>query len=260
MVARFGKYPIVLGGSLVLVAIGWLGWTIAGDSFSWTETMPGRDYTGMERVLTQGRVQFFYLSLLLWPASSRLNLDHAFTVSRSLLEPATTLLAFVLIAVIVIMAMRSIRTRPTLAFPVLGYLLLHSMEAGPVNLELVFEHRMYMPMTMLALLVGLNLRPASMKHALTTYAILLVVGALLAASTYQRNLVWGDPLTFHRDIAAKSPEKFRPQYNLGTSGRARNPGRSGNGFRASDSDQTGQLPGAQSARQRLSAEKPVRAG
>jgi hypothetical protein len=216
MVARFGKYPIVLGGSLVLVAIGWLGWTIAGDSFSWTETMPGRDYTGMERVLTQGRVQFFYLSLLLWPASSRLNLDHAFTVSRSLLEPATTLLAFVLIAVIVIMAMRSIRTRPTLAFPVLGYLLLHSMEAGPVNLELVFEHRMYMPMTMLALLVGLNLRPASTKHALTTYAILLVVGALLAASTYQHNLVWGEPLTFHRDIAAKSPGKFRPQYNLGT--------------------------------------------
>jgi tetratricopeptide (TPR) repeat protein len=178
--------------------------------------MPGRDYTGMERVLTQGRVQFFYLSLLLWPASSRLNLDHAFTVSRSLLEPATTLLAFVLIAVIVIMAMRSIRTRPTLAFPVLGYLLLHSMEAGPVNLELVFEHRMYMPMTMLALLVGLNLRPASTKHALTTYAILLVVGALLAASTYQHNLVWGEPLTFHRDIAAKSPGKFRPQYNLGT--------------------------------------------
>jgi tetratricopeptide (TPR) repeat protein len=55
-----------------------------------------------------------------------------------------------------------------------------------------------------------------MKHALSTYAILLVVGALLAVSTYQRNLVWGDPLTFHRDIAAKSPEKFRPQYNLGT--------------------------------------------
>jgi cytochrome c-type biogenesis protein CcmH/NrfG len=216
MVARFGKYPIVLGGSLVLVAIGWLGWTFAGDSFSWTETMQERDYTGIERVLTQGRVQFFYLSLLLWPAPSRLNLDHAFTVSRSLVDPLTTLLAFLFIAATIIFALRSIRSRPLLAFPVLGYWLLHSMESGPVNLELVFEHRMYMLMTMLALLVGLNLRPASMKHALTTYAILLVVGALLAASTYQRNLVWGDPLTFHRDTAAKSPEKFRPQYNLGT--------------------------------------------
>jgi hypothetical protein len=178
MVARFGKYPIVLGGSLVLVAIGWLGWTFAGDSFSWTETMQNRDYTGIERVLTQGRVQFFYLSLLLWPAPSRLNLDHAFTVSRSLVDPLTTLLAFLFIAATIIFALRSIRSRPLLAFPVLGYWLLHSM--------------------------------------LSTYAILLVVGALLAVSTYQRNLVWGDPLTFHRDIAAKSPEKFRPQYNLGT--------------------------------------------
>ena len=90
------------------------------------------------------------------------------------------------------------------------------IESTFIPLEMVFEHRMYLPMTMLALLIGLNLRPASMKHALSTYAILLVVGALLAVSTYQRNLVWGDPLTFHRDIAAKSPEKFRPQYNLGT--------------------------------------------
>jgi hypothetical protein len=215
-IARFGYLPAFLGGSLTLIAIGWIGWMIAGDSLYWTETMQERDYTGIERVLTQGRVQFFYLSLLLWPSPSRLNLDHAFTASRSLVDPLTTLLAFLFIAATIIFALRSIRSRPLLAFPVLGYLLLHSMESGPVNLELVFEHRMYLPMTMLALLIGLNLRPASMKHALSTYAILLVVGALLAVSTYQRNLVWGDPLTFHRDIAAKSPEKFRPQYNLGT--------------------------------------------
>ncbi len=75
---------------------------------------------------------------------------------------------------------------------------------------------MYLPMTMLALLIGLNLRPASMKHALSTYAILLIVGALLAVSTYQRNLDWGDEMHFHRDVAQKSPWKFRPQYNLGT--------------------------------------------
>ncbi len=216
MVARF-SYPLVfLGGSLILLFLGWFGWTIAGDSVYWTEVKPFRDFSGVERVLTQGRVQFFYLSLLLWPAPSRLNLDHAFTVSRSFLEPVTTLLAFVVIALTIVIAIRSIRRRPNLAFPVLAYLLLHSIEAGPLSLELVFEHRMYLPMTMLALLIGLNLRPASTTHTLSTYAILIVVGLLLAASTYQRNLVWGDPMSFYRDTAAKSPEKFRPQYNLGT--------------------------------------------
>lgn len=216
MVVRFGNFTIALGGSLTLLAIGWLGWALAGESISWAETMPYRDFTGIERVLTQGRVQFFYLSLLIWPAPSRLNLDHAFTVSRSLLEPATTLLAFVVIAVIVIMAIRSIRTRPNLAFPALAYLLLHSIEAGPISLELVFEHRMYLPMTMIALLIGMNLRPTTRSQAVTSYAVLLVIAALLTVSTYQRNHVWGDEMSFHRDVAQKSPWKFRPQYNLGT--------------------------------------------
>jgi hypothetical protein len=216
-VAQRAGLPLTIAAVAAFVLLAsWLGWNYMGSHFYGGETMPSRNFSGVERVLTQGRVQIFYLTLLLWPAPSRLNLDHTFTVSRSLVDPLTTLLAFLFIAATIIFALRSIRSRPLLAFPVLGYWLLHSMESGPVNLELVFEHRMYLPMTMLALLVGLNLRPASMKHALSTYAILLVVGALLASSTYQRNLVWAEPLTFHRDVAAKSPEKFRPQFNLGT--------------------------------------------
>jgi tetratricopeptide (TPR) repeat protein len=168
----------------------------------------------VERVLTQGRVQIFYLTLLLWPAPSRLNLDHTFTVSRSLVDPLTTLLAFLFIAATIIFALRSIRSRPLLAFPVLGYWLLHSMESGPVNLELVFEHRMYLPMTMLALLIGLNLRPASMKHALSTYAILLVVGALLAVSTYQRNLLGVRGILDEAETAFEQAIRIKPDSSL----------------------------------------------
>jgi hypothetical protein len=199
-----------------MVSIGWLGWLYAGDSLHWNSTMPSRDFSGVERVLTQGRVQVFYLSLLLWPAPSRLNLDHDFAVSRSLFDPITTLVAFVFIVTTIVLAIRAVRTRPLLAFPVLGYWLLHAIEAGPVNLELVFEHRMYFPMTMLALLVAVNVRPGSGKRASGTYAVMLLAASLLAVATYQRNTVWGDPMSFHRDIAAKSPGKFRPQYNLGT--------------------------------------------
>ena len=210
-------YPLViLGGFLLVFLVGWLGLAIAGDHLYWTETMPSRNFSGIERVLTQTRVQFFYLSLLLWPVPWRLSLDHDFVVSQSFLDPITTLLAFAVIAVTLVVAVRSIRTRPNVAFPVLAYLLLHSMEAGPVSLELVYEHRMYLPMTMLALLIGLNLVPTTTKYAVSIYSVLLVAGFLLAVSTYQRNLVWGDMMTFYRDTAQKSPGKFRPQYNLGT--------------------------------------------
>ena len=215
--AEKAGFPLVfLAGFLMLLVPAWLVWAYAGDHVYWGENMPFRDFSGVERVLTQGRVQIFYLSLLLWPSPSRLNLDHDFAVSRSLIDPITTLLAFVLIAVTIVLALRSVRTRPVLAFPVLGYWLLHSMEAGPVNLELVFEHRMYFPMTMLALLLALNVRPGIPVREYGSYAALLLAAALLAVATYQRNVVWGDPMSFHRDIAAKSPGKFRPQYNLGT--------------------------------------------
>ncbi len=206
---------IMAMGAIVLLA-GWLGWTYAGGHFHGGETIPSRNFSGVERVLTQGRVQVFYLTLLLWPAPSRLSLDHDFEVSKSLLDPLTTLLAFLFIAATIVLALRSVRTRPLLSFPVLGYWLLHSMESGPVNLELVFEHRIYLPMTMLALLLALNVRPAAAKQGTASYGVLVAVALLLAFSTYQRNAVWGDPMRFHRDIAQKSPNKFRPQYNLGT--------------------------------------------
>ena len=213
---RAGPPVLILLAVLVSLLVGWLGWIYAGESLYWNSTMPSRDFSGVERLLTQGRVQIFYLSLLLWPSPSRLNLDHDFVVSRSLLDPVTTLLSIVLIATTIVLAIRSIRSRPVLAFPVLGYWLLHSMEAGPLNLELLFEHRMYLPMTMLALLLALNFRPKTRGTALGSYAVILVVGGLLAAATHQRNVVWADPIIFHRDAAEKSPEKFRPQYNLGT--------------------------------------------
>lgn len=214
--AAMGLPAMILGVMLVAVPIAWLGWLYGGDSLYWNSSMPSRDFTGVERVLTQGRVQILYLSLLLWPAPSRLNLDHDFDVSRSLVDPVTTLLSLAVIAVTIVLALRAIRTRPTIAFPVLGYWLLHAIEAGPVNLELVFEHRMYLPMTMLALLLALNVRTPTARQAAASYATLLTAAALLAVATYQRNAVWGDPMRFHHDIAAKSPGKFRPQYNLGT--------------------------------------------
>jgi tetratricopeptide (TPR) repeat protein len=216
-VAQWAGVPltVVAVAALVLLA-GWLGWTYAGGHFHGGETIPSRNFSGVERVLTQGRVQVFYLTLLLWPAPSRLSLDHDFAVSRSLFDPLTTLLAFLFIAATIVFALQSVRTRPLLAFPVLGYWLLHSMESGPVNLELVFEHRMYLPMTMLALLLALNVRPAAAQQAAASYALLLAAALLLAFCTYERNTVWGDPMRFHRDIAQKSPGKFRPQYNLGT--------------------------------------------
>jgi Tfp pilus assembly protein PilF len=75
---------------------------------------------------------------------------------------------------------------------------------------------MYLPMTMLALLATLNLNTVVSKYRFQSYGIILAVGLLLSLCTFQRNQVWSDPLTFYRDCAQKSPNKWRPMYNLGT--------------------------------------------
>lgn len=215
-VSPMTRLVLISSAGMAMVALASVFWYLLDGHVSWLETMPHRDFSGFERILTQGRVQFFYLSLLLWPSPSRLNLDHDFLVSRTLFDPLTTAFALAGWLVILFVAILNIRSRPRLAFPVLAYLLLHSVESAPINLELVFEHRMYLPMTMLALLLALNLGPLTRRHFGRSFASLLVIGLLLATATHERNKVWGDPIAFLRDCAHKSPNKWRPQYNLGT--------------------------------------------
>jgi hypothetical protein len=66
-----------------------------------------RDFTPMQRVLTQSRVVIFYISLLLWPNPSRLNLDHDFALSYSLLNPVTTLISIMVIIALIAFAIPS---------------------------------------------------------------------------------------------------------------------------------------------------------
>jgi hypothetical protein len=200
----------------LFVLAGYILWYSLDGRIYWSEKIPEFEFTGYERALTQGRIQVFYLSLLFWPANSRLNLDHDFMVSTGIFSPITTALSLAIGLLLVTWAIRNLVSRPLVAFPVLGYFVLHSIESAPLNLDLVFEHRMYMPMTMLAILAALNINTARTVVVRTSYFVLPLLGLLLSVTTYQRNEVWSDKLAFLRDTAQKSPNLFRAQYNLGT--------------------------------------------
>ncbi|OGT22027.1 MAG: hypothetical protein A2V90_06955 [Gammaproteobacteria bacterium RBG_16_57_12] len=214
---RAGGKAVIALIVTVLVAAGLMLVWQYGPALRWSETFPNRDFNGYQRVLTELRVQFFYLSLLFWPGADRLNLEHDFLLSTGLFTPWTTVLAAIGLLSILLGASWLARRQPRYGFPLLAYLALHLIESGPIDLELVFEHRMYLPMTMLAVLAA-NLLIDSGKRR--TLALLLVAGLLvpLTIVAHQRNLVWGDPdpLRLLYDCAEKSPNKFRAQFNLGT--------------------------------------------
>ena len=186
----------------------------SSDSIGLFGDFQGRNFSGLERIMTQARVQVFHLSQVIWPLPSRLNLDHDFAVSRGLLEPATTLPAILACVALLAGAIYLAVRQPRYGFPLVAYAIFHSIEAGPVNLEIIFEHRMYLPSSMLVL-VGAALlvdaRPLGRVLAVPTIAVLAVV---LTGWTYARNQVWADPMEFQRDIALKSPNKARAHHNF----------------------------------------------
>jgi tetratricopeptide (TPR) repeat protein len=173
-----------------------------------------RDFTPMQRVLTEFRVVVFYISLLLWPNPSRLNLDHDFALSYSLLNPATTLISITTIMALITFACLIARKEPLLSFGIIWFFGNLIIESSIIGLELVFEHRNYLP-TMFVILAIVSLAFRYLKHVLPAAIALSLVGALFCGWTFERNKVWADEITLYRDSAAKSPAKARSHNNLG---------------------------------------------
>ncbi len=216
MPAARRRAAVVAGPLVVAAGVAALWRAMGPGTVGLLHRWPNRDYDGLERMLTQLRVQLEYLGLLLWPSPGRLALEHEVTVSRGLLDPPATLAAAVVWAGIVVAAVALARRRPRYGFPLLAYLEWHLLEAGPLNLELMFEHRMYLPMTALVLLVAVVLAEMPRRWWRAAAVAAVVAAAALAGATRARNEVWADPVALRWDTARKAPGTFRPWFNLGT--------------------------------------------
>jgi len=104
-----------------------------------------KDFTLVERLLTETRVVIFYLALLILPHPLRLNLDHDFTISHSLLNPPTTLIAVGAIAAFLFLAIYLAKRERLLSFCILWFLGNLVIESSFIPLALVYEHRLYLP-------------------------------------------------------------------------------------------------------------------
>lgn len=109
------------------------------------EGFQDRPFTMMERVLTQSRVVLYYLSLLAFPHPSRLNLDYDFPVSKAILDPPSTLVSILIIAGLIGYSIWTAKKRPVLSFCILWYFGNLVIESSIFPLEMVYEHRLYLP-------------------------------------------------------------------------------------------------------------------
>jgi tetratricopeptide (TPR) repeat protein len=177
-------------------------------------TYAGRDFTLTERVLTQFRVVVYYVTLLAYPHPSRLNLDPDFPLSHSLTDPLTTLLsAGTIVGMIGLALLRAKRDR-LLSFCILWFIGNLVIESSVLGLEIMFEHRTYLPsMFVILMAVTLGYRYVKLEWA----RIVALCGVVIVCSlwTYERNSVWADDVALGRDSVEKSPNKARPHISLG---------------------------------------------
>jgi protein O-mannosyl-transferase len=195
----------------LLVALLYLG----ENPFAKIGSMYGRrDFTMIQRLLTEFRVVIFYIGLLLFPHPSRLNLEHDFSLSRSLTDPISTLICLGIIILCLIFSLVMSKKHRLLSFCVLWYFGNLMIESSVIGLEIIFEHRLYLPSMMICLLlVVLCYRYIGVNRFTTVFLCLVVM--VFSIWTYTRNKTWNNEITLLTDCVAKSPNKFRPHYNLG---------------------------------------------
>jgi tetratricopeptide (TPR) repeat protein len=204
----------LLAGCLLLIAVITLIFLGSKPLESILEGYNTRNFTLSQRLLAQPRVVIFYLSQLLWPHPSRLNLDHDFPLSNSLMDPMTTLFSIIAIAALIGLAAVKARTQRLLSFSIVWFFGNLVIESSIIPLEIIFEHRVYLPSMTFSLTVALVVyrwvKPAWLQAVLL--GIMVTVGAFW---TYERNSVYVDRITMWQDCVNKSPRKARPHNNLG---------------------------------------------
>ena len=169
-----------------------------------------RSFGLLERLLTQGRVLFFYLGLLIVPRTGELSLVHDdFPVSTGFFEPWTTSVAalgWAVLGVLTLFALRAKSPGRLFGFALAWYLAGHGMESSFIALDLVHEHRNYLPVLGPLLAVSWYVTRAPYSWVRWTGLGIVMV---LAATTWVRANVWASEDAMTRGWLRHHPTSAR---------------------------------------------------
>jgi hypothetical protein len=196
--------------SSVVLAANVLGWISLFSAYDY------RYFTPLERVLTQTRVLWDYVLIVLLPNSSNHGLFHDdYTLSTGLFSPFSTFIAIVAWAAALLIAWRVRQANRLILTGLAFFLMGHALESTVFPLEIYFEHRNYLPsIGLLLALAGLvDLLTKRLGDAVSSLRLVPVVFAALAL-TYGVGLlnqvdVWSDETRFLVYHTENRPDSFR---------------------------------------------------
>jgi hypothetical protein len=177
-----------------------------------------REFDVWERMLTQGRVIWFYVAMTVLPNNSKLGLYHDdFTISTTIFSPMSTAFAWTGIAGLIMLAILARRRLPVVSFGVLWFFAGHLMESTVLPLEMVHEHRNYLPIfgpIFAACFLFVEwVRGGAFTRWAATAAVAYLL--LLGAATFFRAEQWGDTVAHTLHEVENHPNSERAQLQAG---------------------------------------------
>lgn len=180
-----------------------------------------KPFTMGQRLLTQPSVLLFYLSQIFYPTANRFSISHDVTYATDLFQPWYTIFSITILFLLIGISLWRIKKNPIFSFAVLFYFGNQIIESSFIALEMVFEHRNYLPSLFLFLPVSIGIQKMmnryktnkkSMYYLMVGFVCALMIG--IGFSTYIRNYDWRSTYSLWQDAAEKSPGSARPLHNL----------------------------------------------
>ena len=176
-----------------------------------------RDFTMAERLLSQPRILCDYLWQLVVPNPPRMGVyTDDFIASTGFLSPPTTLICILLLLGISLAAWHWRKALPAFFFGWFFFLVAHALEAGPISLELYFEHRNYLPsvgilvlLLSLAVAAGQTLARNGVQTQRIGMVMMVGIAAVFVLGTHGRARVWQSELLIAESALVSHPTSVR---------------------------------------------------
>jgi len=175
-----------------------------------------RDFSLLERLLTESRVIFYYLKMTFYPLLSDLSLYHDdFLISKSMTQPITTLYSLVGLLGISLTCIALVKKHPMLLFAWGWYVISQLLESTFISLELVHEHRNYFGIIGFIFIAVYYISQINNKKIQPfIYMLGAIYIANLAWTTWQRSEIWSNLVDHAAYEAAMHPQSDRANYQL----------------------------------------------
>lgn len=199
------KKKVFLSINYLIIAIGVIAFlflqsSLLGDGYKF------RDFTLLERLLTEPRVLVMYLTQILFPMPSLMGFFHDdFVISRSFLDPVSTPFAIAFVLVALAISLYWVKRGKIVAFGVAFFFISHTLESTVLPLEIAFEHRNYTGLWGVTLALVLFMT----QHLKNGIVGVISIAIVIFCVNIYRISIWGDPNRMYPHMYAAHPESSR---------------------------------------------------